>query len=58
MPVTFVKVGIAVDAPCLRVQDIWLSLGRVMAVVVHPGSPSSSGAVIRKQFVVGCILLY
>ena len=30
-----------------------------MAVVVaDPGSPSSSGAVIRKQLVVGCILLY
>ena len=29
-----------------------------MAVVVDQGSPSSSGAVIRKQLVVGCILLY
>ena len=29
-----------------------------MVVVVYPGSPSSSGAVIRKQLVVGCILLY
>ena len=29
-----------------------------MAVVVDPGSPSSSGAVIRKQLVVGCIILY
>ena len=29
----------------------------VMALVVDPGSPSSSGAVIRKQLVVGCILL-
>ena len=29
-----------------------------MAVVIDPGSPSSSGAVIRKQLVVGCILLY
>ena len=28
-----------------------------MAVVFDPGSPSSSGAVIRKQLVVGCILL-
>ena len=29
-----------------------------IAVVVDPGSPSSSGAVIRKQLVVSCILLY
>ena len=29
-----------------------------MAVVVNPSSPSSSGAVTRKQLVVGCILLY
>ena len=29
-----------------------------MAVVVDLVSPSSSGAVIRKQLVVGCILLY
>ena len=29
-----------------------------MAVVVDPGSPSSRGAVIRKEPVVGCILLY
>ena len=29
-----------------------------MAVVVDPHSPSSNGAVIRKQLVVGCILLY
>ena len=29
-----------------------------MAVVVYPSSPSSSGAVIRKQLVVGCIVLY
>ena len=28
-----------------------------MVVVVDPGSPSSSGTVIRKQLV-GCILLY
>ena len=27
-------------------------------VVVDPGSPSSSRAVIRKQLVVSCILLY
>ena len=26
-----------------------------MTVVVDPGSPSSSGAVIRKQLLVGCI---
>ena len=29
-----------------------------VAVVIDPGSPSSSGAVIIKQFVVGFILLY
>ena len=29
-----------------------------MDVVVDPGSPCSSGAEIRKQLVVGCILLY
>ena len=29
-----------------------------MAVVFDPDSPSSSGAVIRKQFFVGYILLY
>ena len=29
-----------------------------MAVVVDPGSPSSSGAVIRNQIVIGCILFY
>ena len=29
-----------------------------MAVVVDPGSPSSSGAVIRKQLAVDCILHY
>ena len=29
-----------------------------MAVVVDPGSPSSSGTVIRKQLVVGHILIY
>ena len=29
-----------------------------MAVVVDPGFPSSSEAVIRKQLAVGCILLY
>ena len=28
-----------------------------MSVVVDPGSPSSSGAVIKKHIVVGCILL-
>ena len=28
-----------------------------MSGVVDPGSPSSSGAVVRKQFVVGCIVL-
>ena len=50
---------ITVHAPCLRVQDIWFSLSRgCMAIVVDPGFPSSSGAVIRKQLVVGCILLY
>ena len=46
------------DAPSVKVQDVWLSLGRVIAVVFDPGSPSSSGAVIRKQVFVGCILLY
>ena len=29
-----------------------------MAVAVDPGSPYSSGAVIRKQLIVGCILFY
>ena len=29
-----------------------------MAVAVDQGSPTSSGAVIRKQLVVGCIPLY
>ena len=29
-----------------------------MAIAVDLGSPSSSGAVTRKQLVVGCILLY
>ena len=46
----------AMGAPCLRLQDVWLSLD--MAVVVDPGSPSSSEAVIRKQLVIGCILFY
>ena len=46
------------DAPDLKVWDVWLSLGRGMAVVVDPGSLSSSGAVIRKQLVVSCFLLY
>ena len=44
--------------PCLKVQDVWFYLGGGMAVAVDPGSPSSSGAVIRKQLVIGCILLY
>ena len=41
------------------VQDVRPSLGRSTAVVVvvDPGSPSSSAAVIRKQLV-GSILLY
>ena len=29
-----------------------------MVVVVDQGSPSSSGAVIRNQIVIDCILLY
>ena len=33
-------------------------LVRGMAVVADPGPPSSSEAVIRKQIVVGFILLY
>ena len=40
------------------VQDVGFSLGKGIPVVVDPGFPSSSGAVIRKQIVVGCILLY
>ena len=48
----------AVDAPCVKVQDVWFALVGDMAVVVDPSFPSSSGAVIRKQLVVGCILLY
>ena len=46
------------DAPSVKVQDVWPSLGRGTAVVVDPGYPSSIRAVIRKQLVVGCILLY
>ena len=44
------------DAPYVIVQDVWLYLG--MAVLVDPGSPFSSGAVIRKQLFVGYILLH
>ena len=40
------------DASCMKAQ-----VGG-MAVVVGPGFPPSYGAVIRKQFVVGCILLF
>ena len=45
-------------ASCVKVQDVWPSLGRGMAVLVDPGSPSSSGTVKRKQLVGGCIQLY
>ena len=44
--------------PNVKVQNVWLSLGWGIAVVVDPGSPSSSKAVIRKQLAVDCILLY
>ena len=39
------------DAPCLKVQDVWPTLGRGIVAVVDVGSPSRSGAVIRKQLV-------
>ena len=42
----------------MKVQDLRLSYVEGMAVVFDPGSPPSSEAVIRKQIVVGCILLY
>ena len=45
-------------APCVKGARCMAILGRGVAVVVDPGSPSSSGAVIRKQPVVGCILFY
>ena len=46
------------DASCVNMKDVWPSLGRGMAVIVDPGSSSSSGAVIRKQLVVDCTLRY
>ena len=42
----------------MKVQDVWPYLGRGMAVVVDPGSPSNNGAVIRKQLAVECVLLH
>ena len=47
----------SMDAPCVKGARC-LSPGRGMVVAVDPGSPTSSGAVLRMRLVVGCIPLY